>query len=198
MSTIVGYADGETVWMGSDSQVTQGNVIVRAGSSDKVRRIGEFLVGIAGDCALVNFIDCHHHLFTQFEKVEIEDTTPAGLRDAIAGIFLPSYRSALDADGLYRNGYCQAQGNQDTTGTLLLGWRGNLFLIGNFIDCVLVDQFEAIGSGAEFATGAMDVLNRYCPKIEPYKKVELAIECAARYDIYTCGPIIVLVSSNAA
>lgn len=84
------------------------------------------------------------------------------------------------------NGYLKVDNNTESGGTFLIITEGRIFKMEDDL-CLLEtsDNFDAVGSGQNFAQATLYILNKYT-KLTPEKQLTEAIECASRY-IATVG-----------
>lgn len=98
--------------------------------------------------------------------------------------FVPVVREAFTM-----NGFTETDSGSLNMG-LFVAYKGRAFSVGSNLAVREVTEFEAMGSGGNYAAGALSILNDpSCAAGLSEKDVELAISIAARYDIYTGGPI---------
>lgn len=72
-------------------------------------------------------------------------------------------------------------------GTFLLGYRGNLYQIdSDFQVGCSVDEYDAVGAGAEYALGALGVLR----DVDPDERLRRALEIACYHNAYVRPPYV--------
>lgn len=203
MTTIVGWADGTTIIMAADGLTTCGNEIV-ATDAKKILRLpvsaidraddvdgdaarpsigprtvaaGHVLIGVSGRLAL---------------QEEVADLAAHGLLPPLD----PDTSTAAWVYQLTRAVYTRAAaspfrllGDDGLDGALLVGVRGSLwFLTGKGGAVPAADGYQAIGSGASYALGALRHAARD-PRADPALVVQDALAAAATFDVWTGGAI---------
>lgn len=173
MTTVVAFADGETVWMAADSCV---NVYDRpiVGGATKILRLDagddEVLLGLAGAGGIASVLP---ELTLPMSPEEGESAQAWANRCAIAITKLAVEHGLVD------------DGQMDAY--LLLGWHGLLWTIVHALAIPHPDGCAALGSGEGPAMGALDAL-RICD-VGPEEAVRLAVEIACRRDRHSMPPI---------
>lgn len=181
MTTIVGIVDEKdgTVWMGSDSQVTSGWVSQEMSSSKVFILNGrtQLLVGVAGMPRVAQILE--HYI-----------ETPEHLQDAISDekyivqSIISLMRKALADHGVLET----KEGVEDHKGEFMIGYRGKLYSVdGRFSVGHYADNFEAIGSGREFALAALDTA--LSEGATPKDAIYQALTTAAKFDLGTGGKL---------
>lgn len=173
MTTIVAIKHAQGVLMAADRQLTAGWSKEVADTPKLFRRAG-FLFGTAGLRRSAQIIK--HH-FTVRRMYVGED-----LMEYLTGDFV----KAIDA-------LLAEHGQADSAIDFLLAAQGRLFHVDSTSRCVLEYDFCAIGSGREYAMGA---LNAIPTQIDPRDRALRALEIAARYDNHTSAPFDVLESEE--
>lgn len=154
MTCIVAIASGGRVWMGADSLITQGDVVTSS-KAPKVYEAGGALIGFAGALS-------HAQAFRRWASGR--KLSAKGLRD---GSLVDSARKFIRAR--FRDEY-------EAEHIVAIG--GELFVF----DCTLgmdepAEQFAAIGSGAQFALGALFASSSARPAL----RIPTALEAAERF-----------------
>ena len=169
MTTIVAqqYADRAVIYC--DNQVTSGHVRYNDRRMAKISKRGEFLIAGAGE---VQPCDIAQHIWTP----------PAPTNKDLKNLYhfmiakvMPSLREALKLGGYNFD----EPSDDDYRFKFLLAIAGELFEIDDDCSvCVRDDGLYGIGSGSEFALGA---LHAGATPIQ-------ALEIASRLDVYTSKP----------
>ncbi len=175
MTTILGYVDDKTkdVYMAADSQSSLNNRT--AYGFKKIRRCGpdgnQFLLGIAGEAALnsravkaVSMIQPIGDLQSFADHVAVTITHQA----------MDDHITCDDR----MNGYC------------LLGYNGNLWTISHMIAYRHEEDMAAIGSGSDYALGALVSLRSALVNDVTYAMFD-AVDIACRFDINSGGEIVI-------
>lgn len=172
MTTIAALADGQTVWMAADSCT---NVYNRPlpGAARKIRRlhVGDdtALLGYCGDGALPSLIDASLTVERPDNNNDL-DTWANAVARAITEL-------AVDA-GLVEEGHLD--------GSVLLGFRGRLWVLTHMQAVVITDGICTLGSGEGPAIGVLDALVGTRPADQ---LVRLAVELACHRDRYSEPPV---------
>lgn len=193
MTTIVGIqgdgfsvicADSRIVSVaedGSTSAVSQlGN------GTSKVSQNGPYLLGAAGDVRAINIL---HHAFQP-------PTPPNNLRgkklDAFITVkFIPALRECFEKQGYASPGRDGAHiAEQDSTIVVVI--HGTIYVIdGDYSWCSDANDYYAVGSGSDYALGALHILMhlRKGLTVQATKAIATkAIATAAKYDVHTGAP----------
>lgn len=177
MSTVAALARDGHVLMAADSLV---NVYERpiVDGCRKIRRLttadgDEFLIGCSGAAGMPSAV-------TAGLKVE---TVPSGGED----LQLWAEAIAHAATGLAFDYHQADDGHMDAT--LLLGWNGELWTLGNGVAIPHRDGVAAIGSGEGPAIGAIDALLAACPDLPLQQVLGRALTIATARDMHSAEPI---------
>jgi hypothetical protein len=169
MTTIIGIKLPDRAVIYSDNQVTSGHLRYNDKRMVKITKRGDFLIAGAGE---VLACDIAQHLF------EPPSPTPKDYRNLyhfmIAKV-MPALRACLK-DNAWN---FDAEVDDDYRFRFLFAINGEIFEIDDDLSvCVRDDGFYGIGSGSEFALGALHA------GATPRK----ALEIAANLDVYTSKP----------
>ena len=86
---------------------------------------------------------------------------------------------------LKERGFAKVEANAESGGQFLVGYHGHLYSIeSDFQVGELSDGFDAVGSGSDFALGAMAALD----KLSPTRRIRKALEITAHFNMSVCGP----------
>ena len=153
MSTIVVVRKGKQACIAADSLTTIGNVKLGAGYDkyyDKIQKCGDAYIGIVGSAAHSLVME---DIFRQ-EKVEYDFNSRAGIFRTFVGLhtllkdkyfLVPSSKGNHDDDDPYETSHIDA----------VIANEKGIFALYSLRDSNEFDRFWAIGSGGEFAMGAM-------------------------------------------
>jgi ATP-dependent protease HslVU (ClpYQ) peptidase subunit len=175
MTTIAAACDGDLVWMAADTATcVQGNTA--RGAAVKVYELKvsgqqkRALIGVTGSGALARF------------QPELPEITESGLDDwasRCADQFTDwAFERQLTEDG-------------QIDGKLLLGFQGRLWVLLKYQTVPIQETVAAIGSGADFALGALHQWSLETPR-DAQRAVREAVEVACYYDPNCEEPITVL------
>ncbi len=159
---------------GDSHRVPQSNAV-----TPKIRRIGESVVGSAGWGVYDRILDAH-----------LSDRPAPSLstEGEIFAFFVDLWRAMHDKYTLVND---QAASKDSPFGDLdssfLIGNRGGIFKVSPDMDVSRFDQYYAIGSGAEYALGALYNLYEWEENTELI--VRGAVETAIAFDVYCGGEI---------
>lgn len=171
MTCVVGLVQKGRVYLGVDSAAVQGWTR-RASQVSKVFRRGPFLIGYTTSFRMGQLLEHHLNVAPQTEK-----QTDMGY---MVTHFIEAVRVLLK-----EKGFTKIESNTEKGGQFLVGYRKHLYTIeSDFQVGHLVEEFDAIGSGSDFALGAMKALDKTPPMI----RVRRALEIAAHYNMGVCGP----------
>lgn len=176
MTTIAALVDDGVVYMAADTQ----NVVYDRPIPDAAQKIhrlttasrDEVLIGVCGDGALMVLIRSALHI----DATPTGDDDPLPWADSIARALTDL---ALDA------GVRNEDGRMD--GTALLGWDGELWALTHHQAIPFSDGWAALGSGSDFAIGALAVLHGVSD--HPANKVYRAVCIACDHDKHSGQPI---------
>ena len=171
MTCVVGLVEKGRVTMGVDSAAVQGWTR-RASRVSKVFRRGPFLIGYTTSFRMGQLLEHHLTVAPQTEK----QTEMAFMVTQ----FIEAVRVLLK-----EKGFTKIESNTEKGGQFLVGYRGRLYTIeSDFQVGHQADDYDAIGSGAEYALGAMKALERAAPVL----RVRRALEIAAHFNMGVCPP----------
>lgn len=171
MTCVVGLVNKNRVYLGVDSASVQGWTR-RASQVSKVFRRGPFLIGYTTSFRMGQLLE--HHLNVAPQTDDQTDMT------FMVTKFIEAVRVLLK-----EKGFTKIESNTEKGGQFLVGYRKHLYTIeSDFQVGHMVETFDAIGSGAEFALGAMKALDRTAPM----PRVRRALEIAAHFNMGVCGP----------
>jgi hypothetical protein len=171
MTCIVGFVEGDTVWMGGDSAGVAGlSLTVRA--DQKVFRNGPMLFGFTTSFRMGQLL---RHALT------IPDHDPRiDVEKYMSTTFVDAVRTCLKA-----HGWASKKDECEQGGTFLVGYRGRLFCVESDyqVGCPL-DEFDAVGCGEDVARGALFASERLSGRA----RIELALQAAERHSAGVRGP----------
>lgn len=187
MTTLAAIQGDGWAVIGYDSRVTEDNrIFVLPKEAGKVVKNGTYIFGAAGDMRAVNLLA---HSF----KPPVPTATDFGVKldKFISSKFVPALKQCFD-DAQYGE-----KGEQDST--VLVVVHGRIYEIGTAYDwCLDESGIYAMGSGAEYALGAMHA------SLEGKKRtiatarsvVKSAVSISARLDPSTGEPIHIITQSE--
>ena len=184
MTCILGLEYDGGIAMGGDSASSNGS-IVRLSTTPKVFRLPNMLIGYTWSFRMGQII--------QYSKDVPKIKAKKSNYKYLINDFVPFLRDIFkDA------GWLKTENSRDEGGEFLIGLRGEIFKLQSDFSVLRYDDgFAAVGSGADFALGALHTLkekvNQYSEIIEPpWYMVELALESAAYYSPHVSAPFVLL------
>jgi ATP-dependent protease HslVU (ClpYQ) peptidase subunit len=171
MTCIIGLVKDGVVYMGGDSIAYTDYFDSRTGRAPKVFRIGECLIGFTSSFRMGQILQYHLKLETQGNEPDDR---------YIVVTFLEAVRACLKT-----HGYAKVENNQETGGTFLVGYRGNLYKVCDDLSVLqFTDDFDVVGCGIYHAIGAMAALEN----LPPRRRIKQALKIVARYVPGVSGP----------
>lgn len=171
MTCIVGIVDNGMVYIGGDSAGSDGyNVTIR--KDDKVFVKEDMAFGFTDSFRMGQILKYDFDIpFTKASQDPME---------YMVKTFIPGLRTCLSSGG-----FAKKDNNVEKGGEFFVGYKSRLFRIqSDFQVGESHDKFDAIGSGAEIARGAL-----YATQTLPTsQRIELALEAATRYNAFVRPP----------
>lgn len=193
MTTIIGIQGEGFAVLCADSRVVSvdesGNAspISHLGNgSSKISQNGPYLIGAAGDVRAINILQ---HAFSP-------PTPPANLRgkklDAfVTSKFIPALRETFDKQG-YSTPEREAAHIAQHDSLVIIAIHGTIYVIdGDYSWCADANGYYTLGSGGDYALGALHVLfhKRKTLDVQSAKLlITKAISAASKYDAHTGAP----------
>jgi ATP-dependent protease HslVU (ClpYQ) peptidase subunit len=189
MTTIVGVQGRDFAVLACDSRVfdeDSGRYFTMTSDTCKIVECDEFLIGCAGDLRVINAL-------TFFDPPIVPDD-PDKLDLFISSEFADTLKSHI-------SDVCGSSDSPTSSGpdySLLVAVRGRVYEIGSAMEwCRDVSGVYAVGTGSQYALGAMRVLvgrGKAQSKTIGWtqKAVERALDAAIAFDNKTGGPIVVI------
>lgn len=175
MTCVVGLVEKETVHIGVDSAAVQGWTR-RASRVPKVFRRGPFLIGYTTSFRMGQLLQ--HHLDVPPQEAGQDDM------EYLVTHFIERVRALLK-----EKGFTKVEQNTEKGGQFLVGYRGRLYTVeSDFQVGEHFDGFEVLGSGSEFALGAMKALANVPAK----QRIRRALEIAAHFNMGVCAPFSIM------
>jgi ATP-dependent protease HslVU (ClpYQ) peptidase subunit len=171
MTCIVGFVEGNRVWMGGDSAGVAGlDLTVRADT--KIFRNGEMLFGFTTSFRMGQLLRYSLAIPEHDDRVPVEKW--------MATTFVNAVRECLKV-----NGWAQKEKEQESGGNFLVGYKGELFEVWSDYQVARpVDGFAAVGCGAQIAHGALFATSH----IRGKKRALIALSAAERFSAGVRGP----------
>ena len=174
MTCVVGLVQKGTVYIGVDAAAVSGWTR-RETRLPKVFRRGPFLIGYTTSFRMGQLLE--HHLVVPQQNGEESEM------EFMVKRFVEAVRPLLK-----EKGFTKIESNTEHGGQFLVGYRGHLYTVdSDFQVGEMADRFDAIGSGAEFALGALKALER----LPPVARVKHALRIACHFNMGVCAPFVV-------
>lgn len=171
MTCVVGLVDKGTVYIGVDSAAVQGWTR-RKSKVAKVFRRGPFLIGYTTSFRMGQLLQ--HHLDVPPQEAAQDDVA------YLVTHFIEKARALFK-----EKGFAKVESNTEKGGQFLVGYKGRLYSVeSDFQVGEHEDGYDAIGSGADFALGALAALTR----LKPTERITRALEIAAHFNMGVCAP----------
>lgn len=171
MTCVVGLVNKGRLYMGVDSAAVSGWTR-RTSELSKVFRRGPFLIGYTTSFRMGQLLE--HELAVPPQQAGVSDMS------YMVSTFIESARKLFK-----ERGFTQIESNKEKGGQFLVGFKGTLYSVeSDFQVGHMSDGYDAVGSGSDFALGAMAALER----LPPQRRVRRALEIAAHFSMGVCGP----------
>lgn len=174
MTCIVGFVEGNTVWMGGDSAGVGGlDLTVRADA--KVFRNGPMLFGFTSSFRMGQLLRY---------ALEIPDHDPRMDVDKyMVTTFVDAVRECLKS-----HGWAEKEKEQERGGHFLVGYKGRLFQVeSDYQVGIALDGYDATGCGEQIARGALFATSHLSGR----ERIEMALRAAERCSAGVRAPFIV-------
>lgn len=179
MTVIVGIVDGDHVLIGGDSVGVMGNSIeVRKDKKVFVRK------GIA-------FGYTSSFRMGQLLKYELKipDQTADPMKYLVTR-FIPAVRETFK-----EHGFAWIENNRESGGMFLVGLKNRLFAIeSDFQVGEYVEGYTALGSGYQYALGAISAVQQSVPALDKRNVLKIALNTTGRLCTTVGGPYHIVVS----
>lgn len=174
MTCIVGFVEGETVWMGGDSAGTNAWLDQDIYETPKVFRNDGALIGSCGSARQGDLL--RHAL-------KVPDHDPRmDVEKYMVKAFIDAVRECFKSGGVCAT----KEGVEHSQGHFLVGYKGRLFAIyEDFQVRVPALKYAAVGCGDQIALGAMYASEHVGDGRE---RVELALRASERFSAGVRGP----------
>lgn len=186
MTCIVGLVDRGTVYIGGDSASVAGWTS-RVTRLPKVFRRGPFLIGYTTSFRMGQLLQHALHVPLQKDR-DATSRSRAGDMRFMVTTFAESVRHLLKERGV-----AKIEANAESGGQFLVGYRGHLYSVQqDFQVNEMADGFDAVGSGAEYALGAMAAMRSVArASLPPAARVRRALGVSAHFNMAVSPPFFV-------
>jgi ATP-dependent protease HslVU (ClpYQ) peptidase subunit len=174
MTCIVGLVHRGSVYIGGDSASVQGWTS-RVTKIPKVFRRGPFLMGYTTSFRMGQLLQYGLEFRAQRDD---EDEMKYLVTEVAERVRLL----------LKERGMAKIESNTESGGQFLVGYRARLFSVQqDFQVNEMADGYDAVGSGAEYALGAIRAMARE----QPVPRLKRALEISAHFNMGVSGPFVV-------
>ena len=174
MTCIVGFVEGNNVWIGGDS-ATVGGYDLTVKDNPKVFRNGDMLIGVCGSPRVSQVLRYALNAPDHDPRIELDKY--------LATYWIDAVRSCLKDKGCAQND----KGEDAAAGwsAWLVGYKGQLRVVWSDYQVVTpADGYFAIGCGGPIARGALYAASH----LPARERVELALQAAERCSAGVRGP----------
>lgn len=163
MTCIVGFVEGNTVWMGGDSAGVAGfDLTVRA--DQKVFRNGPMIFGFTTSFRMGQLLRHALTIPDHDPRIEIEKW--------MSTVFVNAVRECLKT-----NGWASKVNEQEQGGHFLVGYKGRLFKVeSDYQVGIPLDGYDATGCGEMIARGALFATAH----LRGHERIRVALSAAER------------------
>lgn len=178
MTCIVGYAENGNVWMGADSASASGYDISRRATPKLFTVRPGLLIGFTSSWRMGQILETASEVGNLEPPDESFDPHISRVQawKWMVTKFVPAAREALKGGG-----YTEVKDNRESSGEFLVAMQKYLFNVSSDFQVTAPAQsYDAVGSGAAVALGAMYVLSSFSMK--PERRIELALMAAQEYN----------------
>ena len=174
MTCIVGFVEGNSVWMGGDSAGTNDWLNQDLYDSPKVFRNGPMLLGSCGSARQAQLLRWVLSVPDYNPRMEVEKY--------MVGVFMDAVRECFKAGGV-----CKIKESaEQSQGHFLVGYMGRLFAIyEDFQVRAPTLPYAAVGCGDQIALGSMFASDHIT---DGRARVELALRASERFSAGVRGP----------
>jgi ATP-dependent protease HslVU (ClpYQ) peptidase subunit len=174
MTCVIGLVAGRRVYIGVDSSSVQGWTR-RTSNLRKVFRKGPLLIGYTTSFRMGQLLE---------HQLQVPEQPPEQSDEAYLVTTFVEHVRVLLKD----RGFSKIESNAETGGQFLVGYHGRLYSIQtDFQVGEMSEGLDAVGSGAEYALGAMAALSRQ----PPVRRIQRALQIAAHFNMGVCPPFLV-------
>jgi hypothetical protein len=178
MTCIVGFVEGDTVWMGGDSAGTNAWFDQDLYDTPKVFRNDGALIGSCGSARQGDLL--RHALKVPDHDPRIE------LEKYMVKSFIDAVRECFKAGGVCAT----KEGVEHSQGDFIVGYKGRVFVVySDFQVRVPKLPYAAVGCGNQIALGALFASDHV---LDGRARVELALHASERFSAGVRGPFHVL------
>lgn len=168
MTCIVGYVDGNDIYMGGDS-IAISEDGYRIMDFPKVFIRGDMIFGFASSFRMGQILKSSFIIPERPEDISDEEY--------IQGVFIDTLIKCFE-----EKGYATIDNNVATGGCFLLGYNKRLYQIqDDFSVLCNIQKYDSIGVGENFALATIACLQKYKSTLKSEEKVSEALEIASKF-----------------
>jgi len=172
MTCVVALRENGATWLGGDSAATRGQE-TRATTQEKVFRLNGTLVGYTSSFRMGQLLQ---------HELELPDYNVGSSYFYMVRKFVPAVRKLFKDSG-----YARIDSNEEGGGEFIVCLNEHIFTVySDYAVLEHLDPFHAIGCGADYALGALEVL--YSCNMAPSEKVMSALAVAAKFSSGVAAP----------
>jgi ATP-dependent protease HslVU (ClpYQ) peptidase subunit len=179
MTCIVGVKTSQGIFIGGDSASTNDSGLQTILASHKVFFIGEegnrMLLGCTTSCRMMQLLHYELQLPPYEDGIDVEEY--------LVTVFINAVRDCLKTGG-----FAKKEDDKEEGGNFLVGFQDRLFEVqDDYQVSEPINGYEAVGSGAQCALGALYVT----PHLPPEQRIEQALQAAAYHNAYVRPPFLI-------
>lgn len=180
MTIVIGVLGKDNIIFGGDRCVSDGQKNISA--LPKIYRKKKMLFGVSGRALLLQ------HLMHKFNI----PSHPTGMTDEkyMNTVFIDALRKLFEKNRVTEID----KNNEDMSSSIIVGYKNKIYYIScDFCITRYESNFVAIGSGREYAIGALEAFS-YNGEVITEKHIRSAIKVAAKYNFYCDNNIDIIYS----
>lgn len=173
MTCIIGLKHGNSIYIAGDSGASTA-WDMRPTSVPKVFISGSFIIGYSTSFRVGQLLQ---YQFSPPEKLTSQTD------EQYMVVSVVEHMRHILRDG----GAITTENGKEIGAFVLIGYGGNLYKIQSDYSCMMYpSEFDAIGSGEDFALAAMEALEN----LEPEQRLTRSLEITAKYSNYVSAPFV--------
>jgi ATP-dependent protease HslVU (ClpYQ) peptidase subunit len=177
MTCIVGWIEGNDVWMGADSAGVAG-LNIRTREDEKIFVKDEMIFGFTSSFRMGQLLRYMLQIPEQSSKKDDYQFMCSDFIDAVIKC-------------LEKNKYAKIRENEISGGTFLVGYKGNLYVVENDFQVGKINKgYDSCGCGENYALGALHAMEGQ--KVKPEERINRALEAAQEFSAGVRGPFNIL------
>tara|TARA_Y100000310_G_scaffold307018_1_gene348680 strand:- start:2092 stop:2664 length:573 start_codon:yes stop_codon:yes gene_type:complete len=183
MTCVIGFKDEDYIYIGADSLGSNG-ITKTVRKDKKVFQKNDMLIGFSGSYRMGQII--------QYKFVMPEHPKEMDVDTYMRSIFIDTM-----IDCLTENGHTKIIDNERFGASFIIAYKNRMFEIDeDYHVGESVEDYIAIGSGAEVALGAIIGILKYCKDIKTSKLVTSALEASEEVSCGVGRPFVIMRRRN--